>query len=149
MTTFFPPSTLPAPYDLVWCRFPLQEDLGNPGPKPRPAVVLNVAVDQDAGEGEVQLVYGTTNLKMAQRPRDCFVTNLAEMDTCGLNKATRFDLDKVAWVPWAEEWFAILPGYTSPIIGHLSHHATKLLQIELSHRHARALRENAEREAEE
>lgn len=97
---------------------------------------MNVAVDPDEGEGEVQVVFGTTNLKMLQRRRDFFVTNLAEMDQCGLDKATRFDLDKIAWLPWANEWFDCLPGYTSPIIGHLSHHSTRLLQIELAHRHA-------------
>lgn len=140
--TFFPLSTLPAPYDIVWCRFPFHEDLGNPGPKARPAVVTNVALDEDAGEGEVQLIYGTTTLKFHQRPRDFYVTNMAEMDACGLNKATRFDLDKVAWIPWAEEWFETLPRYDSPIIGHLSHHSTKLLQVELSYRHRMKLREN-------
>jgi len=98
--------------------------------------VLNVAVDVEEGEGEVQLVYGTTKLKLLQRPRDFFVTNVAEMDACGLNKATRFDLDKVAWVPWADEWFSTLPTYTSPIIGHLSGHGMRLLQVELAHRQA-------------
>lgn len=107
--------------------------------------MLNVAIDQDAGEGEVQLAYGTTNLKMGQRTRDFFVTNLAEMDACGLNKATRFDLDKIAWIPWAEEWFSILPGYASPVIGHLSAHGTKLLQMELAHRHMVALKRAAAR----
>ena len=136
MTTFFPLSTLPAPYDIVWCRFPAHVELGSPGPKARPGVVLNVAADQDEGEGEVHVVFGTTNLKLLHRRRDFFITNLAEMDQCGLDKATRFDLDKIAWLPWAREWFDCLPGYTSPIIGHLSQHSTRLLQIELAHRHA-------------
>lgn len=138
--SFFPISTLPAPYDIVWCRFPFHESLGEPGPKPRPAIVLNSAVDAEAGEGEVQLVYGTTQTKFRQRPRDFFVTNVSEMDACGLDKATRFDLDKVAWIPWAKEWFAVLPGYSSPVIGHLSSHGQRLLQIELGHRQAVNLR---------
>jgi hypothetical protein len=132
--TFFPTSTLPAPYDIVWCRFPSHEDLGNPGPKPRPAIVLNVALYEDTIESEVHLVYGTTNLKMMQRRGDFFVTNLAEMDACGLNKATRFDLDTMAWVPWAEEWFEVLPSYDSPVIGRLSSHAVKLLEHDLAWR---------------
>lgn len=138
---FFPISTLPAPYDIVWCRFPEHVDLGEPGPKPRPAIVLNVAVDAEAGEGDVQLVYGTGTLKLGRRPRDFFVTNVAEMDACGLSKATRFDLDSIAWIPWADAWFDVLPSYASPIIGHLSSHATKLLQMELGRRQAQALRE--------
>lgn len=134
---FFPLSTLPAPYDIVWCRFPSHEDLGNPGPKPRPGIVVNVALDVESGEGEVQLIYGTSKLKFGRRQRDIYVTNVAEMDTCGLNKATRFDVDKIGWIPWADEWFETLPGYSSPIIGHLSPHATRLLQIELAYRSQR------------
>ena len=132
--TFFPLSTLPAPYDSVWCRFPFHDDLGNPGPKPRPAIVINSAVDEESGEAEVQVIYGTSTLKLGQRRRDFFVTNVAEMDLCGLDKATRFDLDKIGWIPWASEWFDILPTYDSPIIGHLSPHGQKLLQIELGYR---------------
>lgn len=71
------------------------------------------------------------------RRADFFVTNLAEMDACGLDRATRFDLDNMAWIPWAEEWFATLPGYSSPIIGHLSNHAIRLLQYDLAWRRAK------------
>lgn len=134
--TFYPLSTLPAPYDIVWCRFPTHKELGEPAPKSRPAIVLNAGLDNEAGEGEVQLIYGTGVLKLNQRTRDFFVTNVAEMDACGLNKATRFDLDQIAWIPWADEWFEVLPSYDSPIIGHLSAHAVKLLQYELSYRQA-------------
>lgn len=91
----------------------------------------------------MQIAYGTTNLKLMQRRHDFFVTNTAEMDICGLNKATRFDLDKIAWIPWATEWFDCLPGYSSPIIGHLSQHSTKLLQYELARRQAIRQREIA------
>jgi len=96
----------------------------------------------------VHVVYGTTKLKLHRR-RDFFVTNVAEMDACGLNKATRFDLDKIAWIPWASEWFATLPGYASPIIGHLSAHGSKLLQIELSYRASRRLQLAQQEEADE
>jgi hypothetical protein len=135
--TFYPITTLPAPYDIVWCLFPEHVDLGHLGPKPRPGIVLNVAVHEDGAgdaQGEVQVIYGTGKLKLMQRRQDFFVTNMAEMDVCGLHKATRFDLDTVAWLPWSREWFETLPTYDSPIIGHLSHHATKLLQIQLSYR---------------
>ena len=142
-TTFFPATTLPAPYDIVWCRFPSHAELGNPGPKARPAIVLNVAVHEEDGEteGEVQVIYGTTNLKRMQRRGDFYVTNVAEMDICGLNQATRFDMDRIGWIPWADEWFETLPTYSSPIIGHLSQHFIKLLQYELGRRQARELRE--------
>lgn len=51
------------------------------------------------------------------------------MDACGLFKATRFDLEEVHWLPWAEEWFETRPGYTSPIIGRLTEGGLYLLQI--------------------
>lgn len=85
--------------------------------------------------GEVQLVYGTTKLKMHERRSDFFVTNNAEMDACGLYRATRFDLDAIAWIPWAEEWFDILPGYKSPIIGRLTAHGVKMLQTTIAYRY--------------
>lgn len=98
--------------------------------------MLNVGVYENDGqdEGEVQVVFGTSNLKMHQRRNDFFVSNLAEMDACGLDKATRFDLDKCAWLPWSDDWFSVLRGYDSPIIGHLSTHAVKLLQLNLMQR---------------
>jgi hypothetical protein len=141
--TPYPLSTLPAPYDVVWCRFPEHESLGTPAPKARPALVKNVASTPD-GRGEVQLVYGTTNLKMNIRQDDFFVTNSAEMDACGLYRATRFDLDNIAWIPWAQEWFDVLPEYTSPIIGHLSQHGIKMLQLTASYKQAKLLAFKAE-----
>ncbi|MEZ5707907.1 MAG: hypothetical protein R3E02_00795 [Blastomonas sp.] len=135
--TYYPTSLLPAPYDIVWCRFPNHKNLGNPGPKSRPGLVLNVALYPDEGESEVHVIYGTTNLKTFQRPQDFFVVNAAEMDVCGLDRATRFDLDQMAWLPWTIDWFGILPSYNSPIIGHLSDHAVRLLQEDLAHRKAR------------
>ncbi|MEP2735593.1 MAG: hypothetical protein ABJP34_04780 [Erythrobacter sp.] len=135
--TYFPTSLLPAPYDIVWCRFPSHENLGNPGPKPRPGLVLNVALYPEEGESEVQVIYGTTTLKTFQRPQDFFVARLQELDACGLDRATRFDLDMIAWLPWTTDWFEILPDYNSPITGHLSDHAVRLLQEDLSYKQAR------------
>jgi hypothetical protein len=118
---------MPAPYDLVWCRFPDHQSLGNPGPKPRPALVRNTAVDED-GHGEVELVYGTTKLKLNQRRFDFFINQPYEMDHCGLFMATRFDLDNTVWVPWAAEWFQAVVETQSPIMGRLSGNGIKLLQ---------------------
>lgn len=137
--TYFPVSTLPAAYEIVWCRFPDHTDLTNPSPKARPALVRTASHDGD-GHGEVQAVYGTTKLKLHTRRNDFFITNLSEMDACGLHRATRFDLDTCAWVPWADEWFETLPSYTSPIIGHLTGHGVRMLQTTLSVRQRNAQR---------
>lgn len=120
----------------MWCRFPEHESLGEPGPKARPAVVLNVAHDPESDESEVQLIYGTTKLKMMKRREDFFISNLSDMDACGLTQATRFDLDTIMWIPWAAEWFDVLPGYDTPVIGNLTPHKTRLLQIDLAYKAA-------------
>jgi hypothetical protein len=95
--------------------------------------VRHVALVGD-NEADVQVVYGTTNLKMQQRKLDFFVTNIAEMNICGLDKATRFDLDNMVWLPWATEWFEPLPMQSSPIMGALSANAVKMLQLTIMQR---------------
>lgn len=94
----------------------------------------------DDGTHEVEIVYGTTRLKFDQRPDDFFVTNVAEMEACGLDRATRFDLDNILWLPWAAEWFEPLHGYSSPVIGRLTDYAVKMLQITVGFRQAKAQR---------
>jgi|GEM_PF-5783563 len=81
------------------------------------------------GRPSVELVYGTTKLKFESRQLDFFVTKQSEMDACGLYFATRFDLDQVHWLPWADEWFETRPGYSSPIIGKLTYQGIQALQL--------------------
>jgi hypothetical protein len=97
-------------------------------------LVRNVAVNQQSGHGEVELVYGTTKLKLTTRRHDFIISNPYEMNHCGLYRATRFDLDQCVWVPWAAEWFDTVPGTSSPILGHLSDHAVKMLQVTVAYR---------------
>lgn len=54
MARFFP---LPESGDLVWCRFP-NEGFPGPGPKPRPALVMDVG--RLRGEPAVEVIYGTS-----------------------------------------------------------------------------------------
>ena len=74
-------------------------------------------------------MYGTTKLKMQTRKLDFFVTKQSEMDACGLYYATRFDLDEIHWLPWADEWFETRVGYTSPIIGKLTYTGIEALRL--------------------
>jgi hypothetical protein len=48
---------LPAPGDIVWCLFPEIPDI-EPGPKPRPALVMSVERREDGDL--VSVVYGTS-----------------------------------------------------------------------------------------
>jgi hypothetical protein len=140
--TYFPVSTLPAPNEIVWCRFPHHDLLGNPGPYARPGLVRNTSLE--SGNPAVELVYGTTKLKLQTRKLDFFITKQSEMDACGLYFATRFDLDEVHWVPWADEWFETRPGYTSPIIGKLSFYGMQALHITVELRRLKKAQERAE-----
>ena len=116
------PKTLwPKAYDLVWTKFPEDECLERPGPKSRPSLVLGVYEEEDGG-AILLISPGTTKLKEDRRPFDFRITNYAEMQTCGLAFATRFDLDAVVPLPYTKKWFIPLDatGKTSPIIGRFS-----------------------------
>lgn len=129
----FPISTLPTPYEIVWCRFPDDLLAPEPSPKARPALVRAVGVLDD-GSGDVEVVYGTTNLKLHSRPYDLVISKASEMNSCGLYRATRFDLDLSVWLPWSTDWFEIRPDFFSPVIGKLTGEATKMLQITLAYK---------------
>ena len=94
-----------------------------------------------AAEGvpEVQVIYGTSALKTSVRPLDFFVTNYADMYEAGLPQATRFDMDKSLWLPWAEEFFTARRDYPSPIIGHLSERSQEFLKYVVEMRQRRGL----------
>lgn len=51
---------LPQLGDILWCKFPPSENLGNPGPYPRPGLILNVFTDTHA----VLITYGTSQIGM-------------------------------------------------------------------------------------
>lgn len=78
----------------------------------------------------VHVIFGTSNLKKESRRYDFFVENMRDMDEAGLFQATRFDLDKHLWLPWAAEFFAPPnANYQNPAIGHLSENSRELLQV--------------------
>jgi hypothetical protein len=95
--------------------------------------VRNVAINDD-GTAEVEVVYGTTNLKLHTRLFDLVVSKASEMDACGLYRATRFDLDQTVWLPWNTDWFEIRSDFNSPTIGKLTSEARKMMQIVQSYK---------------
>ena len=96
---------LPAPGDIVWCRFP--ETIGVPGPKPRPALVLAVAPADHA----VIVVYGTSQKTHALYPTE-FVLDPGDVNfaVSGLSLRTKFDMAHQVKVPFDADWFAVAPG---------------------------------------
>lgn len=115
---WWPSGTIPAPLSIVWCAFPDHIAPEKPGPKNRPALVLSVRYASDPPDGThlVKVVYGTSNLKTGQRPHDFIIGNFATRLICRLPQATRFDLDQVVWLPWAEPYFVARPGQQTPVI---------------------------------
>jgi hypothetical protein len=85
-------------------------------------------------------VFGTSNLKHETRRYDFFVENYRDMDEAGLYQATRFDMDRRLWLPWASEFF-IPPNmdYSNPAIGHLSENSKELLRLTIQIRKKRGI----------
>lgn len=130
--TYYPFSTAPAPYDVVWCNFPLVEEPYFPAPKARPALVRQAFQDQD-GNPWVHVVYGTSKRPYSSRPQDFAIVTLPEMEVCGLSQATRFELDRQLELPWSEEYFGCLPGQPTPVIGHVPDYEVRKLQMQVAY----------------
>jgi hypothetical protein len=126
--SFYPASTLPAPYDIVWCAFPEGLEFDVPGPKMRPALILQTGLSDPGFCPEVRVVYGTSKLKKDKRRHDLFVENYQDKYDAGLFQATRFDLERIILLPWATDWF-VSPGphYPTPVMGSLPEHIRRVL----------------------
>lgn len=106
MPRFFP---LPQAGDIVWCRFP-ERGLSVPGPKPRPALVIDIGRLRD--EPAVEVVYGTSR-KLERLYPGKF--SIVEEDgnafaASGLSYATKFDTGRTVFLPYQDEWFAVPSG---------------------------------------
>lgn len=114
--TYYPLHALPRSLDIVWCRFP-ELDITKPGPKDRPGLVRSVALNKDHTKARLEVCYGTSKLKKSLYPFDLYIENAARMTEHGLAQATRFELDRTLYLPWAKEFFQPKDG--TLIIGHL------------------------------
>jgi len=126
---------LPAPGDIVWCLFPEVPGM-EPGPKPRPALVLRVERKED---GDVlSVVYGTSQ-KLQQLKRGEFAitrdTHPSAYALAGLAYDTKFDFKAMVDLPWSERYFKVPPRSphgNTPKLGTL--HATILRAVEAAYR---------------
>lgn len=110
-----PPSAfpLPVPGDIVYCRFP--EEVGKPGPKPRPGLVTGLGQFSDGTPGVV-VAYGTS-----QRVDELYAGEFAIVPAdgepfrvAGLSFPTKFDLRKRVMLPYTDAWFRVPP---KPLFG--------------------------------
>lgn len=128
---------LPSPGDIVWCLFPEIPEL-EPGPKPRPALVLRVDRREDGDV--VSVAYGTSKNLSRMRSGEVAITKLknpAAYALAGLACDTKFDFRAIVDLPWTDRYFKVptrnLHGNT-PKIGTL--HATILHSVEVAYRSA-------------
>ena len=98
----------PTPGDIVWCRFPIVESI-QPGPKPRPALVLSV-MDHESPV-RVRVAYGTSQKLTPVRKGDLVVDakNPVAYLASGLSYPTKFALSKVLVLPYTSLWFERAP----------------------------------------
>ena len=106
MARFFP---LPGAGDIVWCRFP-HRGFPGPGPKPRPALVVDVG--ELRGEPAVEVVYGTSQKLDRLYPGEFAITpeDGDRFLVAGLDRPTKFDMTRRVFLPYGDEWFAVPPG---------------------------------------
>lgn len=93
----------PAPGDIVFCKFPEALQSICPGPKMRPALVVDVSKD----ENRVYVAYGTSQRTEQLFPGEFRVDEAAAMHMAGLCKPTKFALCRKHWLALNEEWFAV------------------------------------------
>ena len=95
--------------DILWCQFPELPEV-DPGPKPRPALVVQVTVKADGAV--VAVVYGTSQrldrllsgefaIRKAQNP--------AGFALAGLSFDTKFNFRQIVELPWTEAFFKVPP----------------------------------------
>lgn len=84
--------------------------MSEPGPKPRPALVVDVGLLRD--EPAVEVAYGTSQ-KVERIYRGEFAITPEDGDAfaaSGLSYPTKFDVAHCIFLPYNDEWFAIAPG---------------------------------------
>ncbi len=106
MARFFPP---PQAGDIVWCRFP-HAGLSRPGPKPRPALVIDVG--ELGGEAAVEVIYGTSQKLDQLYPAEFSIVpgDRGAFTLSGLSYPTKFDTARPVVLPYNDDWFAVAPG---------------------------------------
>jgi len=128
---------LPAPGDIVWCLFPEVPGL-EPGPKPRPALVVNVQRREDGDV--VRVVYGTSKHLSRLKAGEFAITQVhlpAAYALACLAADTKFDFKVQVDLAWSDRYFKApprCPHGNTPKLGTL--HATVLHAAQAAYRAA-------------
>jgi PemK-like, MazF-like toxin of type II toxin-antitoxin system len=126
----------PSPGDIVWCHFPFLPAT-EPGPKPRPALVVGVRTFEDSLT--IQVVYGTTQRTTSLRSGEFLIskdTHAVAFKQAGLAFDTKFDLKKLIELPWTDRYFKV-PLTPNPAFGQTpklgSLHASMIKALSAAH----------------
>ena len=128
----------PEPGDIVWCHFPHLPDR-DPGPKPRPGLVLRVDEREDGVV--VEVVYGTSKKTTELKAGEFAIRSVSgeAYRVSGLSCDTKFDFKVKIDLPWSGEFFKVAPGAPfgqSPKLGTL--HASLVRAAATAHAAAAA-----------
>ena len=96
--------------DIVWCHFQHLPKL-DPGPKPRPALIVTVKEREQSKIGcRVFVVYGTTKNTAALHKGDFLIRNdqSAAFALSGLSFDTKFCFSNAVELELSSDWFKIL-----------------------------------------
>jgi len=96
--------------EIVWCHFPENRGI-EPGPKPRPALVVKVFDDQ-ASHFVVLVAYGTSQKTDRLRRGEFLIADResAAYQLAGLSYSTKFSFHATVELPNSSEWFKVPPG---------------------------------------
>lgn len=111
-------TVVPAPGDVLWCRFPFDERPNEPAPTGHPGLVFQVRL-QPQGGCSVLVAFGTSNLQRASGTPNLVIQNLRTLNAAGLKRATLFDLGRCRHLPWDPTWFRPIGDLPDPRLGRL------------------------------
>ena len=106
MTSYYSP---PKAGDIVQCRFP-QDEVRQPGPKERPALVVEVE-EYEMPDGSIE-VFVTVAYGTSEDVDNCHPGELkigSNDPHAGLGLDTKFDIGNRVKLPFDDEWFAPSP----------------------------------------
>jgi hypothetical protein len=98
--------------DIVWCHFPHLPSL-DPGPKPRPALIVRVKESDGQQPGyRVFVAYGTSQKTAALRRGEFLLRNdqSSAFQLSGLSFDTKFSFANAVELNYSSDWFKVSTG---------------------------------------
>lgn len=118
--------------DIIYAYAPYNENPNQPGPKPRPCLVLEAKIKKDPKTGDITtsilMVPGTSQKTWTVRNGEMCVSESTEMEKSGLTKETKFKCDQKTIISWDQSYICFRDG--GPILGEIPNEKLKIALIE-------------------